>query len=100
MSNQFALIEPTTSAVVSNPFPTDMYSMITVTTNGLGAGETINIEALVGSTPVQVLELDGSTAATLTSSLNGLILNGGLTYVFNKSATAAPCGLYINPQLK
>lgn len=97
--NQIQVIVPTTSAVTTNPFPTDQYDTLVVSADALAGGETINIQALVGATTVQVLKLDG-TNATLTASLLGLIIKGGLPLVFVKSSTASACGLYVSPTLK
>jgi len=97
--NQIPVIAPQTAAVTTNPFPTDQYDTVVVSADNLTGGETINIQALAGATVVQVLKLDG-TNATLTASLLGLIIKGGLPLVFVKSITAGACGLYLSPTLK
>ncbi len=76
-----------------------MYDMVVASADKLSGGETINIQALIGNTPTQVLKLDG-TAATLTASVLGLIIKGGPPLIFVKSSTAVACGLYLDPTLK
>jgi len=98
-ANQFNYIAPTTSAKVSPPLDTRMYDTLVVSADNLSGGETINILTVVGTTNIQVLKLDG-TAATLTATTLGLILKGGTQFVFDKSATAVACGLYVDPTLK
>jgi hypothetical protein len=101
MNRQIPFIVPTTAAVTTPPFPTNMYSEIVVTSDALNGSESINIQVVAGTTPQQVLLLDGSTAATLTASgLQGVTLVGGPSYIFVKSITASPCGLYIDCLLK
>jgi hypothetical protein len=99
-NQQIAFITPTTSADTTAPFPTNMYSGIVVTSDALGVGETINIQVVAGNTPQQVLLMDGTSVATLTSALQGVVLQGGPSYIFVKSATASACGLYIDCLLK
>lgn len=99
-NQQLALIPATTSAVTSPPQPTNMYDEVIVSTDNLQGGETVNIQAVAGTTAVQVLMLDGVTPATLTTSLQGLILSGGPSYVFVKSLTGSPCGVYLDYKLK
>jgi hypothetical protein len=101
MANQQIAYIPATDAAVTSPsFPTNMYDEIIVTTDHLAGGETVNIQVVAGTTAVQVLLLDGTTLATLTATLQGLILEGGPSYVFVKSVTANPCGVYIDCKQK
>lgn len=98
-ANQFNYIAPTTDAITSPPFDTKMYDTVVVSADKLSGGETVNILAMIGNTPTQVLKLDG-TAATLTASVLGLIIKGGPPLIFDKSNTALACGVYLDPTLK
>lgn len=100
MSNlQFNVIEPVTVIAITNPQPTNMYDSLIVTTDNLGDGETVDIFVVAGETNIQVLFPDG-TPAILTPDIPGCALSGGPSYVFAKSVTAAPCGVYLDYKLK
>lgn len=100
MSNlQFNVIPPTTTAETTDAQPTNMYDSLVVSTDNLGDGETVNIFMVAGDTNLQVLFPDG-TEAILTSIIQGCALSGGPSYVFAKSETAVPCGVYLDFNLK
>lgn len=100
MSNQqFDVIAPITTIYTTSPQPTNMYDSLVVTADNLGVGETVNILVVAGQTSIQVLFPDG-TPATLTSDIPGCALTGGPSYIFDKSLTASPCGVYIDYKLK
>jgi hypothetical protein len=90
-------IAPTTGAKTSNPFTSKYYDWFVVSADHLAGSENVNIFIRSGLVLTQVLMPDMTTPAKLTSSLLGLALLGGPTYVFVKSATASACGVYIDP---
>lgn len=95
-TRQFAWVPPTTSAVTSKPFTAFDADAIVVYADHLTGGETVNILVVVGSNTLQVLLADMVTPATLTATLQGLVLEGGPAYVFDKSATSSSCGVYVD----
>lgn len=95
-TRQFAFIPPTTSAVTSKPFTAYNSDAIIVMADHLAGGETVNILVVAGDNTLQVLLSDMITPATLTATLQGLVLEGGPAYIFVKSATASPCGVYVD----
>lgn len=95
-TRQFDWIPPTTSAVTSKPFSAYNMDAIVVMADNLTGGETVNILVVAGTGTLQVLLSDMVTPATLTATLQGLVLEGGPAYIFVKSSTASACGVYVD----
>lgn len=97
---QITQIAPTTAAKTSKPYTTKYYPWFVASADHLAGSETVNILVMVNNVATQVLMPDLVTPAMLTVALPGLPLIGGMTYIFDKSSTAAACGVYIDPILK
>lgn len=90
--------QPTTTAQTSQPFPTNQYDSITVAADKLAGSETIGIFASVLGTNKQVTDIYG-TAVNLTATISAVALEGGISYVFVKSITAAACAVIVVPKV-
>lgn len=90
--------QPTGNAATSQPFPTDSYDSITVAADHLTGLETVGIFVNVQGTNKQVTDIYG-TAVNLTATISAVALEGGPAYVFVKSGTAVPCGVYVYGKL-
>lgn len=95
-TRQLEWIVPTTDANLSGRFMAYDADTIVVSADNLAGAETVNILMISGRTTLQVLMSDNITPATLTAVLQGLVLKGGPTYLFDKSATAGACGVYVD----
>jgi len=83
----------------STPLDTAGYSHIVVSSPDLAAAETVAIKMVSGGTLIDVVDSSG-TAKTLTASITQLRLDGGPTYVFTLSATAAARNVYVDFGMK
>lgn len=90
----FEVIFPQTAAATSNPYDASNYDTIVVSADNLAGGETVTLQVIAGVTPVQVAQLDG-TPVNLTATVPSVVLEGGTSYQFVKSATAGLCGVYV-----
>jgi len=97
---QVTQIAPTTSAITSKPYTTKYYPWFVASADHLAGSETVNILVMVANVPTQVVMPDLTTPAMLTVAHPGLPLIGGMTYIFEKSSTAANCGVYLDPIMK
>lgn len=97
--SSFIVVAPTTLARTSSPFDTNQYDSITVSTDGLAGGETVTLQVLSGVVAKQVTDIYG-VAINLTATISAVALEGGPQYIFVKSATAAVCGVYVNPKIQ
>ena len=90
----FVWISPTTLAKTSSPFDATDSGSIVVSADTLAGGETVGLFVVAGATNVVVADLQGNPII-LTPILPAVCLEGGASYVFVKSATAALCGVYV-----
>ena len=95
---QFIQFAPTTSAVTTNPFYSDQYPTITVSADNLSGVEIVHLYSVAGSTLDQVVDPITGTPINLTATVKSVALEGGPRYVFAKSATVAPCAVYVDPR--
>lgn len=85
--------------ITSTPLDTAGYSHIVVSCPTLTAAETVAIKMVSGGSLIDVVDSSG-TAKTLTASITQLRLDGGPTYVFTLSATAAARNVYVDFGMK
>lgn len=99
---KFRYLEPqqeVSSAAQQQPFPSDQYDSITVGADLLAGDETVQLRVLIGDQLKQVTDIYG-TAINLSVGTPAVALEGGASYVFIKTVTAALCGIWVYPKQK
>lgn len=87
------IIPPKTAAHPNATFNTSDYEDALVFADGLAGAEEVTIFVLGGK--VRIPYTIGTTAQKLTATSPMLVLQPGVTYQFDKPATAATCGVYM-----
>lgn len=72
------------------------YQFVTISADGLGVGETVDVKMVSNGTPVVVADPATGTAIQLTPALPAVQLAGGVVYQLTKSITVANCGLFMD----
>lgn len=72
------------------------YQFVTISADGLGVGETVDVKMVSNGTPVVVADPATGTAIQLTPALPAVQLAGGVVYQLTKPGTGNDCGLFMD----